>query len=138
MNITKEKVFKMDINLLDKLCELICEEYKYDKPIIVLDDIDSFGYCYRSKKKIVLNRTLCELNYTEIIKDLLKHEVAHLRYPNHGKDFEAECKRMGIQRHTRFDHPIIKTSTGIHYFRCNNCVIKDECNKVIRGCSRRL
>lgn len=57
--------------------------------------------------KFYLGRNLIRLGkkyheyYPEDIEDTLKHEMLHILYPNHGKIFKVEAKRIGASLHAR-------------------------------------
>ncbi|MCR5741886.1 MAG: M48 family metallopeptidase [Gammaproteobacteria bacterium] len=46
----------------------------------------SYGLCYPQRREIVLSSTLIHKNI-EFIETVVLHEIAHLKYPNHQKEF---------------------------------------------------
>lgn len=61
----------------------------------------------RAAGKFYLGRNLIRLGekyheyYPQDIEDTLKHEMLHILYPNHGKLFKAEAKRIGTSIHAK-------------------------------------
>lgn len=51
-----------------------------------------WGSCTPSKGSIRINLRLCELD-TKCLEYVILHELAHLKYPNHGDDFKAYLSR---------------------------------------------
>lgn len=65
----------------------------------------TWGKCYWLEQRIDLNYKFCQLNSEDVVRDLIKHELAHLKVPNHGEEFVGVCKEMGIPKHTYEAHP---------------------------------
>ncbi len=140
----------MNLNKIKANVKIICEIYGYSYciPEIIIseevifrrDDVSfkAFGKYSPQTNTITLNKSFCDSNTDKIVVDLLKHEISHLKYPNHGCDFEKECKRTGILRHIRFDHSLLKTSRGISLYNCSSCNKIDSCNEISYGCSVNL
>jgi predicted SprT family Zn-dependent metalloprotease len=61
------------------------------------------GKYYVDQKIIKLGRKYHEY-YPEEVEDTLKHEMVHILYPNHGRQFKREAARIGTSNHAR-DYP---------------------------------
>lgn len=129
----------MNIDKIKENIKQICEKYGYDTPEIVIDDnLHAYGKCNPQTKIITLKESFCDRNSDKVVTDLLKHEIVHLRYPRHNYIFEEECRRMGISKHTRFDHSIIHTLNSIQFWNCSICEKRSICNNAEDGCSINL
>lgn len=106
-----------------KMVPTICEEYGYDEPQVITSSTmtKALGRCWANKKLIKLNEQFIERNDIEVVTDLLKHEIAHLKFKGHGADFMKECKRMGIKHHTHLEHPDADFVVGIYTYECPVC-----------------
>ena len=83
----------------------ICNEYGYKPVPISLNGRLKViaGRCIRysygdNRNHIELSKQFIETNdwRIDVLTALIKHEVAHLKHGNHGPEFTAECKRMGV------------------------------------------
>lgn len=108
----------------------VCNEYGYKPVPISLNDrfTNTLGHCVLhglnySKNYIELSTKYMEANNwnNEILTALIKHETAHLKYPNHGYDFTKECHRMGLKgNHTNKEFNI-KSPKGKYTAVCPLC-----------------
>ena len=61
----------------------------------------------RAAGKFYMGRSLIRLGqkyheyYPQDVEDTLKHEMIHILYPDHGKLFKAEAKRIGTSIHAK-------------------------------------
>ena len=108
---------------LNEVAQEIAEDYGYPVPIVVLTIRfkRKWGNCNVVTKVITLNRHFCENNTFEAVYDLIKHEIAHLRAPNHGPEFVRACAEMGIPYHTDILHPDCVTEKGKFVYMCPGC-----------------
>ena len=99
INTTPELIKQMeDIHLN------VCNEYGYKPvPISLNDRLKAIaGRCIRyydsDRDHIELSKQFIECNdwRIDVLTALIKHEIAHLKHSNHGPEFTAECKRMGL------------------------------------------
>lgn len=77
-------VFESEMNtLFDK----IFKKYNISRPIIAIRKMKTFWEsCSPSKDKITLNECLLKA-YIRCIQYVILHELTHLLYPNHSKEF---------------------------------------------------
>ena len=67
-------------------CSWLWKDNRFDDPLEY-----SAGLCYVNQGYIALSKKYCENNFDyrpEYIKELVSHELAHFRYPNHSKEFK--------------------------------------------------
>ena len=106
----------MDTNILNLqgVADAICDKHGYPHATIEISKRmkRAFGMCYYDRKVIRLNEKFVESNTQEVIVDLIKHEVCHLKHPNHGYGFTRACAEMGTLNHVWKQHP--------------DCVIPDQ------------
>ncbi len=84
----------------------------------------SAGQYYTGYKLIRLGRKYHEY-YPEDVEDTLKHEMIHILYPNHGKEFKREAARIKTSLHAKdypgakshFKYVYICPACGQKYFR---------------------
>ena len=76
------------------------------------------GKCYIGHKIIKLGRKYHEF-FPEDLEDTLKHEMLHLLYPDHGREFKREAKRIGTTQYAR-EYPGGK-SPHKYIYVCPNC-----------------
>ena len=80
----------------------ICESWQYDyDPIVVLNPKfkTTLGMCTPEIEIIELNEKFVKLNSSNIVLQILKHELVHLKYFGHRRDFKEECKRLELKIH---------------------------------------
>lgn len=71
----------------NKLYEKIYKKYSIDKPDVSIRKMKTqWGSCIQSKNKITLNEYLLKAN-KRCIQYVILHELTHLIYPYHNKDF---------------------------------------------------
>ena len=58
------------------------------------------GKYYINSKIIRMGRRYHEY-YPDEVEDTLKHEMLHILYPNHGREFKEEARRIGTSRHAK-------------------------------------
>ena len=81
---TAEDVFQ---NELDALYEKIFKKYEISKPDIYIRKMKTlWGSCTPSKSKVTFNNYLFKANI-RCIQYVVLHELSHLLYPNHSKQF---------------------------------------------------
>lgn len=80
-----------------KLVYSICKEYNYPIPRVELSKKmrSTLGVCYRSKKLIRLNKKFTEIADKQLIEQVIKHELIHLKYDHHNLYFWVEAQRIG-------------------------------------------
>jgi len=78
------------------LAKKIAEQYGYTLPKITFNKRLKFttGKCYKFLNWIELNLDFCLNNNEEIISGLIKHELAHMKYFDHGDQWKKEVIRM--------------------------------------------
>ena len=96
-----------DLQEIQRLADGICYKYDYPKARIEMSSRlkKCWGLCFIQRKMIRLNKKFIELNSKEIVIDLLKHEICHLKHPNHGGGFVQACAEMGTKNHVWKQHP---------------------------------
>lgn len=83
LNIISEKIYN---ELIDRLFPVFNQLVK-DKPILIIkNSVSRWGYCQPSKGVIMVNRQLICVP-VPLIEYLILHELTHLIYPDHSKDF---------------------------------------------------
>jgi predicted metal-dependent hydrolase len=58
---------------------------------------ESIAYNDISKKTITLSHDWFDCNGADFAVYILKHEIAHFKYPDHSPAFKRECLKMGIR-----------------------------------------
>lgn len=85
---------------------LALEEYKEDVDVKFNNARVEIGFCRDYHYGIIIikysNRVI-ENNTKEQLINLIIHEVAHIKYPNHKKVFKDECKRIAKKLGIIFD-----------------------------------
>jgi predicted SprT family Zn-dependent metalloprotease len=76
------------------------------------------GKCFVGYKLIRLGRKYHE-HFPDEIEDTLKHEMIHILYPNHGREFKLEARRLGTSRYAK-EYPGGKSPHKYIYI-CPNC-----------------
>lgn len=94
----------MKLEDIQQIANNISEKYGYPKIIIEFNNKVGLGECDTTNTKITLNKRKCEVHSEKYVTNLLKHEFAHIKHPNHSTEFVRECQRMGTQREFWFDH----------------------------------
>lgn len=97
-----------DKNELQNIADELCIKYNYPKANIKVSKKmkSMWGKCYPIRKSIVLSEEFIKLNSKNVVSDLIKHEICHLKfYPGHGEEFTKACAEMGIKNHTLKQHP---------------------------------
>ena len=117
---------KVMCELEDDLNEFAAEIAKnYDLPVPKVLLTSKFkrvwGKCNANDLVIRMNRFFCENNEFEVVYDLLKHEMAHLRASGHGDAFKGVCADMGILHRTYLQHPDCVTEKGTYTYMCPEC-----------------
>ena len=117
----------------------ICSEWKYDNfPLVMLNPRlnGTLGQCiYEYDPPLIeLNENFVKLNPEEVVEDVLKHEIAHTRYPHHNKLFKKECERRGIPYHVYLQKEI-KLPAQRFIWECE-CGYKMTSNKRIKSMLR--
>ena len=88
--------------LLTEKAKYICRDWHYNfNPLVVLNPRfkKTLGICTPEIEIIELNKEFVKLNPTNIVLEILKHELVHLKYWGHGKNFRRECERLGLKIH---------------------------------------
>ena len=96
-----------DKDELQRMADELCVKYNYPKATIEVSKKMKlmWGKCYPIRKSIVLSEEFIKLNSKNIVRDLIKHEICHLKFSSHGKRFTNACAEMGIENHTLKQHP---------------------------------
>lgn len=86
----------------EKLATVIMTKYEYPVPIhgvvVMFSKMrESIAYIRLSNKTIVLSHDWFDCNGADFAVYILKHEIAHIKYPDHSPAFKRECLRMGIR-----------------------------------------
>ena len=82
----REQAKEVFLNSFDKMYPLI-GKYGYDKPELAIKDMRTrWGSCAPTKKKIWLNLHLIKAP-VYCIDYVVLHELCHLKYPNHSRNF---------------------------------------------------
>ena len=99
----------MEINLdeLQNITDTLCGEYNYPKATIKVSKRMKvmWGKCYTIRRSIILSEEFIKLNPKSIVRNLIKHEICHLKFRGHGEEFTNACAEMGIENHTIKQHP---------------------------------
>ena len=140
INTTPEHVKQMeDIHLN------VCNEYGYKSvPISLNDRLKAIaGRCIRyydsDRDYIELSKQFIECNdwRIDVLTALIKHEVAHLKHGNHGPEFTAECKRMGLPyNHTWKIFDDLKQSDKKYTAVCPACGHKHQLARKTKNMDR--
>ncbi len=89
----------MDITKCQQFADKISELYNYPKvKIILTNNISAIGECYYWIKEIHLNKRKCEAHTEKYVYNLIKHEIVHLKYPDHSLNFTKECRNIGTHQ----------------------------------------
>jgi len=74
-------------------------EYPFHRVVVRLSKKMKRGIAHVkiSKKTITLSFDWFDCNGADFAVYILKHEIAHLKYPDHSPAFKRECLRMGIK-----------------------------------------
>ena len=84
----------------EKLVSEIMEKYQYpnyDIKVRFNNMLSNFAYINITKREITLSRGWFNCNGAGFAVHIIKHEVAHMKYPDHSERFKMECKRMKIR-----------------------------------------
>jgi predicted metal-dependent hydrolase len=84
----------------EKLIATIMEKYDYpDYPVKVRfsNMLGSIAYIKTFQREITISKSWFACNGADFAVYILKHEIAHLKYPNHSLAFKRECLRLGIK-----------------------------------------
>jgi len=141
INTTPELIKQMeDIHLN------VCNEYGYKPvPISLNGRLKAIaGRCIRysygdNRNHIELSKQFIECNdwRIDVLTALIKHEVAHLKHPNHGYGFTAECRRMGLPyNHTWKIFNDLKQSPKKYTAVCPACGYKHQLAKKTKNMNR--
>ena len=114
----------MNLIELQLKADEIAEMYGYPRPIIKLSSRlkRTHGTCDYFTRIITLSTVYCEIETDEVIINLLKHEIAHLKHPNHGPDFKRACMYMGCDN----DKPSSRSEKYAEYL-FNTSKVKYSC-----------
>ena len=112
----------------------ICNEYGYKPVPISLNDrinntIGNCIYHINGNKEIEISTKFIECNNwrIDVLTALIKHEIAHLKHPNHGPGFTRECQRMGLPyNHTWKIFDDLKESDKKYTAICPSCGHKHQ------------
>ena len=89
----------------EDLVSEILKKYGYldhDIKVVIHKNLtSSIAYIHTGLKVITLSHDWFNCNGADFAVYMLKHEIAHLKYHNHGAAFKAECLRMGIRAKAR-------------------------------------
>lgn len=105
---TAQEIYEKETkNLFDK----IFKKYGIQEPIVVIRKMKTlWGSCTPNKHKITLNEYLLKANL-RCIQYVILHELTHLLYPNHSKDFyDFLTIHMPdwIERKKQLDHEVVQ------------------------------
>ncbi|HDS01978.1 MAG TPA: M48 family peptidase [candidate division Zixibacteria bacterium] len=90
------------------------------------------GKCYVEHRLIKLGRKYHEY-FPDEVEDTLKHEMIHILYPNHGKEFKREAERLGATRYAK-EYPGGKSPHKYIYI-CPSCGQKYYRHRRMYNCS---
>ena len=140
INTTPELIKQMeDIHLN------ICNKYGYKPvPISLNDRLKAIAgrciKCFNSDNDYIeLSTKFIEVNdwRIDVLTALIKHEIAHLKHPNHGPGFTAECKRMGLPyNHTWKIFDDLKKSDKKYTAVCPSCGHKHQLARKTKNMNR--
>jgi len=108
---------------LMRLAEDICKKYKYPLPTSIRLDgryKQMLGNCICETREISLNKYVVEHNPIEVIIAILKHEICHFFYCDHGPEFVKAVTVMGSVVSIEQLFPEIKLP-GSKIYHCPNC-----------------
>ena len=96
----------MEFIKIKELGKQISEKYGYPVPTIKMNTriIVTTGKCWPQRHIIELSKKYCDFAADKDIEDLIKHEIAHLKHPNHGWGFKVACMEMGVSHGFRGSH----------------------------------
>ena len=88
-----KKMYKDALSEIEVMFERIREKYHFPKTTLYLRKMRSrWGVCYPNEKKVGLSTYLLSLPIA-LIEYVILHELCHLKYPNHSKDFYLELSK---------------------------------------------
>lgn len=92
---------KWSNNRIKNEVEKIAVDIGYPVPEVQVSDkmVKRFGKTDPVGKIVRLNKRFIELNSKEVVGALIVHELVHLKFPDHGKGFKKEMKRLGYGKH---------------------------------------
>ena len=111
-DISYEYVYKFFSKWLKKLTETTYKEILSNYMNKVDADIEklrikrltaTYGICYTNRKEIVLSNLLIHKPY-KFIEAVVLHELTHLKYPNHQKEFYDEINKYMPDYKERLKH----------------------------------
>ena len=111
-DISYEYVYKFFSKWLKKLTETTYKEILSNYMNMVDADIENlrikrltatYGICYTNRKEIVLSSLLIHKPY-KFIEAVVLHELTHLKYPNHQKEFYDEINKYMPDYKERLKH----------------------------------
>ena len=122
----------------------VCNEYGYKLvPISLNDRLKAIaGRCIRysiNGDYIELSKNFIEVNNwrIDVLTALIKHEIAHLKYPDHGYGFTKECARMGLPyNHTWKIFDDLKESDKKYTAVCPSCGHKHQLARKTKNMNR--
>jgi predicted metal-dependent hydrolase len=84
---------------LQVLANLIADKYGYAHPQVLIGPVRGrfLAECWPKQNLIKVTMHVI-LTYRKCaVKTILKHELAHMKVPHHGKAFGEELKKMGLK-----------------------------------------
>jgi predicted SprT family Zn-dependent metalloprotease len=131
-NLNKRKVKAKVVKMTREYIEKMYGEDKYQDLMIKFNDRfrERLGcFCWTGRKFEIEYSTSYVLNNhdnDEALKSVIVHEVAHIKYREHDKNFERMCKNFGVDPHGHPDMAKIPKkqfvihceSCGFHRERC--------------------
>lgn len=119
----------------ENLVNLIMNKYDYDgraKVNISKRLKNTIAHIRISSKQITISESWFSCNGPEFAVNILKHEIAHMKVPDHSPKFKAECLRMGIRTKAMLtDEDIIKKGWNLPDRKLSCKYNLDDCKKHI-------
>ena len=85
----------------EDLASIILEKYEYPVHSVTVKFskrmVESIAYNDVRERAITLSYDWFNCNGADFAVYILKHEIAHIKYPDHSPAFKRECLRMGIR-----------------------------------------
>lgn len=94
--------------------------------------VKNWGTANPVTRVITLNRRFVELNEADVVLALIRHEVGHLKYPDHGDGFKGTMGKHGYGVHLLESDGVSVTVERVVY-KCGNCEKEYLSKKELKG-----
>jgi len=125
--------FPKESDLAKLFCDLNRKYFEGSLPEVDIEwssRMKHAGKCISKDRIIRLGLSYHE-HYPEDIVDTLKHEMIHVRLPNHSRKFKEEAKRIGASMYAKHYPGMLR---GMKYiYVCPSCGITYPSRKMLRN-----